>query len=393
MNWQRHNALTVFLFLMSLLSARPLAAVVNQNTIALLVNKNDPESMEIAAYYQQQRHIPDHHVIYLGFAPGKDYLSEAEFAEINRQLALKVSDNIQAYALAWRKPWRAGCMSITSAFAFGFDKRHCATGCKLIQVSDYYASKSRQPYTDHGLRPAMLLSGKSVQAVKQLIDRGVAADYSRGRSSLASGTQVTGAAYLLSTDDKLRNVRAGFYPRIEQILGSVLRVNRIQANKLQDTNNVLFYFTGLKQVDGVSDNQYLPGAMADHLTSAGGQLFSKRQMSILEWIDAGVTASYGAVVEPCNFTAKFPHPGIAMKHYLSGDTLLEAYWKSVRMPGQGVFVGEPLASPFNGCRLKQDKGRYKFINNAGQQNEARQLASKQTESWVMRAAKNCMPLY
>ena len=40
-----------------------------------------------------------------------------------------------------------------------------------------------------------------------------------------------------------------------------------------------------------------------------------------------------------------------MAHYLSGETLIEAYWKSVRMPGQGVFVGEPLARPFGGKRV------------------------------------------
>jgi hypothetical protein len=28
----------------------------------------------------------------------------------------------------------------------------------------------------------------------------------------------------------------------------------------------------------------------------------------------------------------------------SGDTLLEAYSKSVAMPGQGLFIGEPLAA-------------------------------------------------
>jgi hypothetical protein len=33
-------------------------------------------------------------------------------------------------------------------------------------------------------------------------------------------------------------------------------------------------------------------------------------------------------------------------HYLKGDTLLEAYWKSVAMPGQGLFIGEPLARPY-----------------------------------------------
>ena len=37
-----------------------------------------------------------------------------------------------------------------------------------------------------------------------------------------------------------------------------------------------------------------------------------------------------------------------MAHYLQGETLIEAYWKSVAMPGQGIFIGEPLARPFAG---------------------------------------------
>jgi hypothetical protein len=77
-------------------------------------------------------------------------------------------------------------------------------------------------------------------------------------------------------------------------------------------------------------------------------LFDGGQMSILKWIEAGVTGSYGAVVEPCNFQQKFPIPALAMAHYLQGETLIEAYWKSVQMPGQGLFIGEPLARPYAG---------------------------------------------
>jgi hypothetical protein len=40
-----------------------------------------------------------------------------------------------------------------------------------------------------------------------------------------------------------------------------------------------------------------------------------------------------------------------MDYYLRGNTLIEAYWKSVAEPGQGIFVGEPLAKPF--AKLKQ----------------------------------------
>jgi uncharacterized protein (TIGR03790 family) len=68
----------------------------------------------------------------------------------------------------------------------------------------------------------------------------------------------------------------------------------------------------------------------------------------LRWLDAGATASYGTVVEPCAFPQKFPHPAVVIDHYTRGETLIEAYWKSVAWPGQGLFVGEPLASPYAG---------------------------------------------
>ncbi|MGH8742520.1 MAG: TIGR03790 family protein, partial [Burkholderiales bacterium] len=106
--------------------------------------------------------------------------------------------------------------------------------------------------------------------------------------------------------------------------------------------------TGAARVAGLQTLRFLPGAMADHLTSAGGALTGSGsgQMSALRWLEAGATASYGTVVEPCNLPQKFPDPAVAIGRYLAGDTLIEAYWKSVRMPGQGVFVGEPLAAPF-----------------------------------------------
>ena len=36
-----------------------------------------------------------------------------------------------------------------------------------------------------------------------------------------------------------------------------------------------------------------------------------------------------------------------MQRYLAGEALIEAYWKSVARPSQGVFIGEPLARPFS----------------------------------------------
>ena len=52
-------------------------------------------------------------------------------------------------------------------------------------------------------------------------------------------------------------------------------------------------------------------------------------------------------MEPCNFPQKFPNPKIAIKRYTQGESVIEAYWKSVAWPGEGLFVGEPLSTPFS----------------------------------------------
>src|SRR5271166_5845387 len=106
------------------------------------------------------------------------------------------------------------------------------------------------------------------------------------------------------------------------------------------------YFTGAASVPEVARIHFLPGAIADHLTSTGGVLYGGHQMSVIAWIAQGATASYGSVTEPCNLLGKFPSIGILFQHYLRGETILEAYWKSVAMPGQGLIIGEPLSRPF-----------------------------------------------
>jgi uncharacterized protein (TIGR03790 family) len=227
-------------------------------------------------------------------------------------------------------------MSITTAFAAGYDEAFCARGCKATRPSPYFNTDSRRPYEDYGWRPAMLLAGRRFDDVKTLIDRGVAAD----------GTRPRGTGYLVSTSDTARNVRSRFYPGIMLMQSDRFAFELITSNTVRYRENIMFYFTGLSRVAGIDTNRFLPGAIADHLTSSGGQLTDSKQMSSLGWLEAGATGSYGTVVEPCAFTQKFPRPDIVIDRYLDGETLLEAYWKSVAWPGQGVFIGEPLATPF-----------------------------------------------
>ncbi|MBW8328082.1 MAG: TIGR03790 family protein [Thiobacillus sp.] len=306
--------------------------------LGVIVNDDDPDSVAIAAYYRDKRGIPAANLIHVRFKPGRSTLPREEFVQLKHQVDRSTPRNIQAYALTWAQPWRVDCMSITSAFAFGFDPAYCASSCKPTRPSPYFNSSAARPHATYRMRPTMSLAAASVAEAKQLIDRGVASD----------GSNPAGTAYLVSTSDKARNVRAASYPTLRAQMQRILPTEIVEANALENKSDVMFYFTGLTHVPSLDSNTFLPGAVGDHLTSAGGDLFGGSQMSSLAWLQAGATGSYGAVVEPCNFPAKFPVPGIVMAHYLQGETLIEAYWKSVQMPGQGLFIGEPLARPFAG---------------------------------------------
>ena len=316
--------------------------------LGVVVNDLDAASRLIGRYYADKRGIPAANLIHIRFAPGDRIMEPADFEAIYAQVKAATPESVQAYALTWTEPYRVGCMSITTAFAAGYDEAFCANGCKPTRPSPYFASDSERPYDDLGIRPTMSLAGADFAEVRALIDRGVAADDSRP----------PGTGYLVETSDAARNVRARGYANTIEKLGGAVRLEQIKADSIENKHDVLFYFTGLARVPGIETNRFRPGAVADHLTSSGGQLTGGGQMSSLRWLEAGAAGSYGTVVEPCAFLGKFPDPAVLIGAYVSGATLIEAYWKSVRMPGQGIFIGEPLARPFGGHELVRRGGRW-----------------------------------
>lgn len=311
------------------------AAALDATEIAVLYGAHDADGAALARYYAEQRGVPERNLLAVDVDTAQPDLPLDRFTAVERELEAHLAPRIQAYALAWTRPYRVGCMSVTSAFALGFDQRYCASGCRPTAPSPYFGSSSHMPYRDHGLRPAMLLAARSPKGARALVGRGIAAD----------ATHPPGTAYLIVTPDRARSTRVPRYARAARLFAGRQRI-RIIADHGDPFHDVMFYFTGAKRVARLEHFTFRPGAVADHLTSSGGVLDGSAQMSILDWIEAGATASYGTVVEPCNYPQKFPDPVVLMGQYLNGDTLIEAYWKSVRWPGQGVFVGAPLARPF-----------------------------------------------
>ena len=356
--WQRRYCLFALAALFTLFSNISLAGIQDPTTppkvilpkykitsdeLAVIYLEDDEISKKVAWYYQEKRDIPTENIFSVKLKANKVNIKPKDFIEIKQALNEKLHENIQAFALTWAQPYRVGCMSMSAAFAFGYDPAYCAKGCNNTKPSHYFHSKTLEPSKKFKLRPTMMLATSSYAKTLELIDRGIAADNS----------QPKGNVFLLNTDDIHRSVRHNFYEEINKQFRDKFSINILEQNAIENKSNIMFYFTGLVHVPHLETLSFLPGAMADHLTSYGGKLTDSKQMSAINWLDAGATGSYGTAIEPCNITQKFPNPVVAMWHYTKGATLIEAYWKSVHMPGQGNFIGEPLASPYSGYELKQ----------------------------------------
>ncbi len=365
------------------------ARSINASQLAVIVAAGDPLSEAIASYYQSARGIPAANIIRVTLTTGVDAISATDFAALKTELDAKLPGGVQATLLTWTAPSRVvgSCsMGITSALALGFDPKYCSGICPgTTTASPYYDSESALPWVDHKVRPSMMLGASTLAAAKTLIDRGVQAD----------ATLPTGDGYLMRTSDVNRSVRYTDYPALPGVWAgnSGLQLSYIDnsagvaSDGISGKSNVLFYFTGLAGVPpALTSNSFRPGAIADSLTSTGGYLPSGNgQMPITTWLDAGVTASYGTVEEPCNYTQKFSRASVLIDQYYRGATLIEAYWKSVQWPGQGLFVGEPLAQPFRDSPgFAIDAGQYLISTRALRANSTYvlQYQSGTAGSWV-----------
>ena len=325
------------LFGTSALAVTPVeVAPVSAETLAVVINDDDPHSVEVGAYYRSVRKIPDTNVVHVHIPNNPRVLSADEFKKLKSVIDQQLAPSVQALLLVWTAPYAVSCNSITSALSVGFDASLCENTCAAAKPGPYYNANTARPFTDLAIRPSMLLPTDSVAQAKALIDRGIQSEF----------REVSASAWFLTTSDHARNSRSQFFPPAGVIAKKKLTVFNVKKDSISNVEDVMFYQTGLPQVTQLDTLKFRPGALADHLTSSGGDLLGSAQMSSLKWLEAGATASYGTVSEPCNYWQKFPNPAVLTRRYLMGDSAIEAYWKSVAWPAQGVFIGEPLARPY-----------------------------------------------
>ncbi len=169
------------------------------------------------------------------------------------------------------------------------------------------------------------------------LTRAVQADYS----------QPEGTFYFTQTSDVRTKTRL---PNFQKAIGELNLLNqqsRIVKQALPERrDDVLGLTCGKATFDWAkSGSRFMPGAIADNLTSAGGYFPSKGQTKCTEFLRFGAAGACGTVVEPYSIQAKFPYP-LIHAHYAKGCSLAEAYYQSVHGPYQLILVGDALCQPF-----------------------------------------------
>lgn len=341
-----------------LLVANRLGAGGSGLNVIVVVNQNSSNSLQLGNSYCEQRGVPPQNLLRLtNWSGGAINWSPAEFRTclldplLDRVARRGLTRQAQFVLLSMDIPYRvtdaAGQNSTTSALFYGFKSNGAPVvgipSCSLPDDSSNSYAFSELPFaqappdtatTNSFL--AMMLTDTSLAGAERILSRGVAAD----------GSCPTQAVYLAKTTDAARNVRFVAFDNavFENRVAGNEAVRRIDTNATAFTD-LFGLLTGLANF-ALPTNAFAPGGLGDSLTSFGGEIFeSSGQTSLLAFLEAGTAGSYGTVVEPCNYTEKFPDP-MDYFYQTRGFSVAEAYYQSIRNPFQGLLVGEPLAAPF-----------------------------------------------
>lgn len=328
--------------------------------VAVVVNQSSSNSMELGNYYCEKRQVPPQNLLRTTWTGGNIAWTKTDFETVilNPLLSMisarGLTNQIDYVVLSMDFPFQVtdatGVNSTTADVFYGFKPDGPAmpglpASCNLPSdsVNSYAASEGifrfSQPNTatTNSFLTVMITSGTLDQA-KAIVDHGVASD----------GVSPTQTVILGESSDPFRNVR--YLNFDDAIFSARLRTNYSILQTNLDSplglSNMLGYQNGHFQFT-ISANAFVPGAMADSLTSYGGLIFgdSGGHTTLLAFLNAGASGSYGTVVEPCNYLEKFPAPQNYF-YQARGFSLAESYYQSVANPYQGLMVGEPLAAPF-----------------------------------------------
>jgi hypothetical protein len=333
--------------------------------LLVVVNTAEPASREVANWFVDLRGVPGERVIPVRLDPAHHSLQIGTNGF--RTLILQpVSETATARGLAGQVTawiYSAGFpttvrtdpeMSLTG-FTFTGGQIPPADRVKNgTYISPYFAGPGERapPGPVAGLRvrqaglgagaplPCLMLGvtrkfGNTPQTLVEMLQRGVAAEASR----------TAGPVWFLRQNDVRWTCREWqMAPTVEELRGLGVEA-AIVGNLRRSAPPLAGFMTGAQRIDLEQMPPFLPGALAEHLTSFAAYYQAMNQMRCTAWFEQGASGSAGTVTEPFAIWTKFPHARL-FAHYARGATLLESFQQAIACPFQTLVLGDPLCRPY-----------------------------------------------
>ncbi|MDD4871721.1 MAG: TIGR03790 family protein [Kiritimatiellae bacterium] len=345
------------------------AYALGPHEVLVLVNEKSADSIEIAKEYVRLRNIPEKNVIRLNL-PGTNsvpslVVTSEDFTNFIWNPALKemAIRGIDNHILAW-------IYSVDFPTTINFNPAFSIQGLTFLRnklpdsdsvkkgtyISPLFAGPDNpaanafssqtfdvlKEWLDSDMPlPSMMLGytgegGNTKNTILQRIQTGVMAD----------GITPEGNVYFITGADVRAKCREWQYPKVVKELRNLNVMAFITNSFPVGGQKIIGLMCGSAVVNPMQgENIYLPGSMADHLTSAAAIFGGSDQTKLTAWIEAGATASAGTVTEPFSIWTKFPCARF-FTHYAVGCTMIESFYQSIRCPLQILLVGDPLVKPW-----------------------------------------------
>lgn len=226
--------------------------------------------------------------------------------------------------------------------AHGFRSRYVWTGHTLPEKVMLSDSLNR-----YYLSVMLAYTGERGNTIPEVLDYLASA-------AASDGTHPQGTVYLLQNPNVRSETRQPlFLATVEALKQRGRRAEILSRGKdgqngivPREKTDVIGVVAGTKRFDwSRSGSRFLPGGIAESLTSYGGDFNRGAQTKLSEFLRHGAAGSSGAVAEPYSIQAKFPVPLLHV-YYADGSSLAEAFYQSIAAPYQLIIVGDPLARPF-----------------------------------------------
>lgn len=382
--------LTLLVFALAASSAKQSEAGGGPENVFLLVNSASHDSMTVANYYVDLRKLPPQNVFYMPWkrslagTSGRVFREEILLPTLKEMESRKLGGQIDYLIYSCDFPWRI-------SFAKDFPEENFPPSMKPVasltgatylwpfvksekkemfglNTNFYYSphrggiSLTRAFRATHFWNPDGRRTTSS-KGIPYLLSTMLGVTNGRGNTvdeivrylrsaSQADGSKPGGTIYYVRNNTPRSTPRHDLFQEAIGELGLAgVRGVLLEGTFPQNQSQMMGVTCGAPRLNiAQSGSRFLPGALGDNLTSAGGNLAIRKtkgpgQTPLSEFLRFGAAGACGTVVEPLNFPQKFPSPFLHV-HYARGCSMAEAFYQSIAAPYQQLIVGDPLCQPW-----------------------------------------------